>query len=110
MCIRDALPIELRPPWSLRAVRPGPARGTGGVYSIRGWGSARLAADNVGRGGRSPAAGVRPGVAPGPPRRTPSHRCRADRSRGSVSYTHLRAHETPEHLVCRLLLEKKKKT
>src|SRR5678815_1183356 len=24
---------------------------------------------------------------------------------GSVSYTHLRAHETPEHLVCRLLLE-----
>src|SRR5678816_4868013 len=28
----------------------------------------------------------------------------------AVSYTHLRAHETPEHLVCRLLLEKKKKT
>eukprot|EP00658_Telonema_sp_P-2_P066509 TRINITY_DN55518_c0_g1_i1.p1 TRINITY_DN55518_c0_g1~~TRINITY_DN55518_c0_g1_i1.p1 ORF type:complete len:482 (+),score=64.56 TRINITY_DN55518_c0_g1_i1:108-1553(+) len=27
-----------------------------------------------------------------------------------VSYTHLRAHETPEHLVCRLLLEKKKIT
>ena len=26
-----------------------------------------------------------------------------------VSYTHLRAHETPEHLVCRPLLEKKKK-
>ena len=25
----------------------------------------------------------------------------------TVSYTHLRAHETPEHLVCRLLLEKK---
>src|SRR5665254_23680 len=25
-----------------------------------------------------------------------------------VSYTHLRAHETPEHLVCRFLLEKKK--
>src|SRR5678815_4892541 len=24
--------------------------------------------------------------------------------RGPVSYTHLRAHETPEHLVCRLLL------
>src|SRR5678816_1143844 len=23
---------------------------------------------------------------------------------GTVSYTHLRAHETPEHLVCRLLL------
>eukprot|EP00658_Telonema_sp_P-2_P053663 TRINITY_DN42262_c0_g1_i1.p1 TRINITY_DN42262_c0_g1~~TRINITY_DN42262_c0_g1_i1.p1 ORF type:complete len:112 (+),score=34.60 TRINITY_DN42262_c0_g1_i1:146-481(+) len=30
-------------------------------------------------------------------------------TRTSVSYTHLRAHETPEHLVCRLLLEKKKK-
>ena len=28
---------------------------------------------------------------------------------GAVSYTHLRAHETPEHLVCRLLLEKKKR-
>src|SRR5678815_3760740 len=28
-------------------------------------------------------------------------------SAGAVSYTHLRAHETPEHLVCRLLLEKK---
>src|SRR5678816_4642233 len=27
--------------------------------------------------------------------------------RAPVSYTHLRAHETPEHLVCRLLLEKK---
>src|SRR5674536_400150 len=26
----------------------------------------------------------------------------------TVSYTHLRAHETPEHLVCRLLLEKHK--
>src|SRR5678816_4723027 len=36
----------------------------------------------------------------------------ADRTRqillNAVSYTHLRAHETPEHLVCRLLLEKKK--
>ena len=28
----------------------------------------------------------------------------------SVSYTHLRAHETSLHLVCRLLLEKKKKS
>src|SRR5678816_3483351 len=27
----------------------------------------------------------------------------------TVSYTHLRAHETPEHIVCRILLEKKKK-
>ena len=30
-------------------------------------------------------------------------------SAGSVSYTHLRAHETVLDLVCRLLLEKKKK-
>src|SRR5665809_151347 len=29
--------------------------------------------------------------------------------RGAVSYTHLRAHETKANLVCRLLLEKKKK-
>eukprot|EP00658_Telonema_sp_P-2_P068319 TRINITY_DN57258_c0_g1_i1.p1 TRINITY_DN57258_c0_g1~~TRINITY_DN57258_c0_g1_i1.p1 ORF type:complete len:143 (+),score=14.70 TRINITY_DN57258_c0_g1_i1:179-607(+) len=31
-----------------------------------------------------------------------------ERAMWPVSYTHLRAHETPEHLVCRLLLEKKK--
>src|SRR5678815_4881826 len=40
------------------------------------------------------------------------HRARQDslkRDVAAVSYTHLRAHETPEHLVCRLLLEKKKK-
>eukprot|EP00658_Telonema_sp_P-2_P069410 TRINITY_DN58631_c0_g1_i1.p1 TRINITY_DN58631_c0_g1~~TRINITY_DN58631_c0_g1_i1.p1 ORF type:complete len:231 (+),score=47.65 TRINITY_DN58631_c0_g1_i1:45-695(+) len=34
---------------------------------------------------------------------------RTGTGRVPVSYTHLRAHETPEHLVCRLLLEKKKK-
>src|SRR5664279_6317136 len=33
-----------------------------------------------------------------------------DRSMIPVSYTHLRAHETDSYLVCRLLLEKKKKT
>eukprot|EP00658_Telonema_sp_P-2_P055886 TRINITY_DN4440_c0_g1_i3.p1 TRINITY_DN4440_c0_g1~~TRINITY_DN4440_c0_g1_i3.p1 ORF type:complete len:484 (-),score=94.24 TRINITY_DN4440_c0_g1_i3:97-1548(-) len=40
------------------------------------------------------------------------HALGKEQQRGSVSavsYTHLRAHETPEHLVCRLLLEKKKK-
>src|SRR5678815_5632550 len=31
------------------------------------------------------------------------HGCSAEMK--PVSYTHLRAHETPEHLVCRLLLE-----
>src|SRR5665647_2773384 len=30
-------------------------------------------------------------------------------ARTAVSYTHLRAHETDSYLVCRLLLEKKKK-
>eukprot|EP00658_Telonema_sp_P-2_P065422 TRINITY_DN54663_c0_g1_i1.p1 TRINITY_DN54663_c0_g1~~TRINITY_DN54663_c0_g1_i1.p1 ORF type:complete len:103 (-),score=32.16 TRINITY_DN54663_c0_g1_i1:39-347(-) len=35
---------------------------------------------------------------------------RIGRTGRAVSYTHLRAHETPEHLVCRLLLEKKKRT
>ena len=30
-------------------------------------------------------------------------------SEATVSYTHLRAHETDSYLVCRLLLEKKKK-
>ena len=33
----------------------------------------------------------------------------AVRGAGPVSYTHLRAHETVLDLVCRLLLEKKKK-
>src|SRR5680860_1813065 len=33
----------------------------------------------------------------------------AARSCVTVSYTHLRAHETDSYLVCRLLLEKKKK-
>src|SRR5450759_5652953 len=41
-----------------------------------------------------------------PPRRRV---CRALRACTSVSYTHLRAHETRHDLVCRLLLEKKKK-
>src|SRR5665213_2166063 len=33
---------------------------------------------------------------------------RAEQGRDSVSYTHLRAHETGRNLVCRLLLEQKK--
>src|SRR5678815_5421990 len=47
----------------------------------------------------------------GPPRYTqtlPAFIQSATDSIMTVSYTHLRAHETPEHLVCRLLLEKKK--
>eukprot|EP01017_Pseudomicrothorax_dubius_P022361 TRINITY_DN2417_c0_g1_i6.p1 TRINITY_DN2417_c0_g1~~TRINITY_DN2417_c0_g1_i6.p1 ORF type:complete len:304 (-),score=52.72 TRINITY_DN2417_c0_g1_i6:41-952(-) len=38
----------------------------------------------------------------------PSTTAGSSNDKGPVSYTHLRAHETPEHLVCRLLLEKKK--
>eukprot|EP00658_Telonema_sp_P-2_P059850 TRINITY_DN48952_c0_g1_i1.p1 TRINITY_DN48952_c0_g1~~TRINITY_DN48952_c0_g1_i1.p1 ORF type:complete len:112 (+),score=32.36 TRINITY_DN48952_c0_g1_i1:138-473(+) len=44
----------------------------------------------------------------GPPRLTPLSHQQQQYYIYSVSYTHLRAHETPEHLVCRLLLEKKK--
>eukprot|EP00658_Telonema_sp_P-2_P011626 TRINITY_DN14440_c0_g1_i1.p1 TRINITY_DN14440_c0_g1~~TRINITY_DN14440_c0_g1_i1.p1 ORF type:complete len:423 (-),score=183.67 TRINITY_DN14440_c0_g1_i1:52-1320(-) len=40
---------------------------------------------------------------------SPTQTCFPSPSEHPVSYTHLRAHETPEHLVCRLLLEKKKK-
>ncbi len=35
-------------------------------------------------------------------------RAAGDEELAAGSYTHLRAHETPEHHVCRLLLEKKK--
>src|SRR5665647_3560863 len=38
------------------------------------------------------------------------HDQKPDGQIGPVSYTHLRAHETDSYLVCRLLLEKKKKT
>src|SRR5664279_3306021 len=37
-------------------------------------------------------------------------RLRRWEEQGAVSYTHLRAHETDSYLVCRLLLEKKKRT
>ena len=40
---------------------------------------------------------------------TTLHHCHTGIGRAPVSYTHLRAHETDSYLVCRLLLEKKKK-
>src|SRR5678816_957770 len=40
-----------------------------------------------------------------PPQSSPVLVQPAGNGRRSVSYTHLRAHETPEQLVCRLLLE-----
>src|SRR5678816_988495 len=54
-----------------------------------------LTPSRVGRGGPflgSVTSTISPGVLEG------SSTCS-----GTVSYTHLRAHETPEHLVCRLL-------
>ena len=39
----------------------------------------------------------------------PRRRCANGGDHGAVSYTHLRAHETVLDIVCRLLLEKKKK-
>ena len=38
-----------------------------------------------------------------------NHKTKKENITTSVSYTHLRAHETDSYLVCRLLLEKKKK-
>ena len=38
-----------------------------------------------------------------------SYRMEIVEDKDAVSYTHLRAHETRHDLVCRLLLEKKKK-
>src|SRR5665811_289094 len=43
------------------------------------------------------------------PERVSSDAARPGQKTGPVSYTHLRAHETVLDLVCRLLLEKKKK-
>src|SRR5674536_283128 len=57
-----------------------------------------------GAGGR--ACGVRAG---GANRCGTRHQEAFLSSRAATSYTHLRAHATPEHLVCRLLLEKTKK-
>src|SRR5450756_1359954 len=73
------------------------------------------------RGTQGPAAHQLPrassassprGLTPGPTAREwPTSTCRHLTRRGipPVSYTHLRAHETRHDLVCRLLLEKKKK-
>src|SRR5659263_652285 len=90
-----------------------------------------LALDNDGDGVVGPGAsaagaawggagGLGPGVFRGRTVRsgTPAPRAGGPRDRacrwrpcghGTVSYTHLRAHETRHDLVCRLLLEKKKK-
>src|SRR5674536_382623 len=82
-------------------------------------GSEMCIRDRPGPDGRSAAggdghrpvsrAGLPGGDGPGPSRSGQcAAECGAGRAEYPVSYTHLRAHETPEHLVCRLLLEKKK--
>ena len=65
------------------------------VYKRQRWADAVIDRDRRGRGPEHREAG--------------SDDRRGDLGRGSVSYTHLRAHETVLDLVCRLLLEKKKK-
>eukprot|EP00658_Telonema_sp_P-2_P073460 TRINITY_DN62535_c0_g1_i1.p1 TRINITY_DN62535_c0_g1~~TRINITY_DN62535_c0_g1_i1.p1 ORF type:complete len:180 (+),score=35.61 TRINITY_DN62535_c0_g1_i1:258-797(+) len=54
----------------------------------------------------SPAQSSQNGARGGPEASQRDWREKSSRTM-AVSYTHLRAHETPEHLVCRLLLEKK---
>src|SRR5678815_4526526 len=98
----------------------GAPRGTDGGARRRGsppsgTGGRKAAAGSPVSGIRDSACGCAPcGPARSPPARPGPRRGRRGTARRSpsatpVSYTHLRAHETPEHLVCRLLLEKKKK-
>ena len=74
----DALPIELRPPRSQRAARPGPARGTGGVYASVARGCvasiaraavgrrrSRVQAAQRGRGPRTSSSYVQPSMSGG---------------------------------------------
>src|SRR5664280_3166129 len=124
MCIRDRPggipgpdggPPPAPPRRDLPARRPDPYASISG--DARGH-RERTPQSGPGRGGPAEPAGDRradrgprgrAAVRPPPPARDravarePAHR------RGAVSYTHLRAHETVLDLVCRLLLEKKKK-
>src|SRR5674536_390792 len=74
------------------------SRGLGDVYKRQACTSRSPACATFSRRPGSPAA--RSG---GTARRT--RWCCPAQTSTSVSYTHLRAHETPEHLVCRLLLD-----
>src|SRR5674536_166057 len=106
-----------------KAADPGPRHAGRGTTATRlaGW-RGRLPADRASvltpgrrtcrpRPRRTPSS-TWPAVPGAPPRRRGARgpparsrgRCRTSGT-GPVSYTHLRAHETPEHLVCRLLLE-----
>src|SRR5660397_297794 len=61
-------------------------------------------------GGRAGATGQPAAVEPGPPGERRCGFLVGTAGPAPVSYTHLRAHETKAKLVCRLLLEKKKKS
>src|SRR5674536_232881 len=78
-------------------VRIGPSSSLGPSHGME----SLLSTQPVGRG-------TGPGTRGAP--RDRDRRVHRARCGAPVSYTHLRAHETPEHLVCRLLLEKKKTT
>src|SRR5450756_498263 len=67
-------------------------------------------ASPTGGGARWAIESPRTHVRPWPKRtRWTQDRWRCSATHWAVSYTHLRAHETRHDLVCRLLLEKKKK-
>ena len=77
------------------------------------WGMTRMRASQL-IAAVAVSENVNPGLQIGEKHLRPLTRLEPEKQREvwqeAVSYTHLRAHETPEHLVCRLLLAKKKKT
>src|SRR5664279_3271180 len=87
------------------------------VHNCRRIGSPRVAgSSSASRSERRVGSSVILDLRPPPCRRIRSFSTEARSWRSSspryivpVSYTHLRAHETDSYLVCRLLLEKKKK-
>src|SRR5678815_6004476 len=81
-------------------------RQSGWLFGSRNLNDARCVAPSESREGVRISTSYNPGNMPGSEKRPRSSVCAP--SCVPVSYTHLRAHETPEHLVCRLLLEKKK--
>eukprot|EP00658_Telonema_sp_P-2_P047047 TRINITY_DN35541_c0_g1_i1.p1 TRINITY_DN35541_c0_g1~~TRINITY_DN35541_c0_g1_i1.p1 ORF type:complete len:117 (+),score=31.75 TRINITY_DN35541_c0_g1_i1:152-502(+) len=111
MCIRDRSTTSTTsvPNLSSSARKAaGAASGAKGSPSGRplSGGGTKSSGDSAGAGGSGSSTGMT--MAAGVAALKHVSRSSGPTSVGSVSYTHLRAHETPEHLVCRLLLEKKK--
>ena len=90
-----AVGIEAEGAWAL--TEPAPAAGLTVVGAVPEPGTVELCPDAV------LGAGVVPGTLVG------AFAPVVEPGAGAVSYTHLRAHETDSYLVCRLLLEKKKR-